>query len=310
MDLVVFNATEIVAVSRALRDVAQTNSVFSSQEADFIVAIAAMHGVLLDPHALDPITPADLARAVTDPHKRKRALQLLIAMALVEGEARSDSEEALARFASALGVEERALGVVRDLAEGDLLLARFDMIRRMRGTLLRDRTLSTLRSMATAALLGEDHELAEKYRVLARYPEETLGRVLFDSWREHGFAIPGEKGAMPERGIFHDVGHILSGYGVDPFGEIRQGAFQAGFVRKDGFAFFLFAILQFHVGVRITPIAKAEHGYFDAKGVLLAAARGAACTVDLSDPEQWDFWSVADVPVATLRKRYGIPPLG
>jgi len=44
--------------------------------------------------------------------------------------------------------------------------------------------------------------------------------------------------------------------------------------------------------------------------VLRAAERGAACNVDLSDPEQWDFWSVANAPVTTLRERYGIPPLG
>jgi ubiquinone biosynthesis protein Coq4 len=309
MDLVVFNAAELVAVARALRNVARTTSAFSPREADFIAAIAALHGVVLEPHALTPIAPPELARAVTDPHRRKRALQLLVVMSLVEGEAQHHSEEALARFASALEVDEAALAVLREVSEGHLLLARFDMIRRLRGTLLREQTLQTLKSMATAAIFGEDHETAEKYRALAMYPEGSLGRVLFDSWREHGFKLPGEKGAMPERGVFHDVGHILSGYDVDPKGEIRQGAFQAGFVRKDGFAFLLFAILQFHIGVKITPIAKAEKGYFDAREVLRAVARGAACNVDLSDPEQWDFWSVAHVPVDELRARYGVPPM-
>jgi len=308
MDLIVFNPTELTAVARALRDVAQTNSVFSGSEAEFIEALAAMHDVSLDPQALSAIEPAELARVVVEPHKRKRALQLLIVMSLVDGEAHPDSDAKLARFAQALDLEsERGLDVVREVAEGQLLLARFDMVRRLSKPLLRGEVLPTLMSMATAAVFGEDHEVAEKYRALATYPEGSLGRTLYDSWREHGFGLPGEKGSMPERGVFHDVGHILSGYGVDPAGEIRQAAFQAGFIRTDGFAFFLFALLQFHLGVRITPIAKGERGYFNAKDVLRAAQRGAACSVDLSDPTSFDFWSVATVPVVELRERYGIP---
>lgn len=306
MDLVVFDAKELVAVARALREVSEINGRFTQAEADFIAAIAEMHGVSLDA-TLDPISPAELARVVTDPHRRKRALQLLVVMSLVDGEAHPRTRDALTRFAEALDVNERALDVVREVTEGHLLLARIDMIRRLGNTLMRDGKLATLKSMATAAILGEDTKIAEKYRALAHYPEGTLGRTLFESWREHGFKLPGEKGAMPERGIFHDVGHILSGYGVDPAGEIRQGAFQAGFVRDDGFGFLLFAVLQFHLGVKITPIAEAERGYFDTKAVLRAAERGAACNVDLSDPAEWDFWSVADVPVTELRQRYGIP---
>jgi hypothetical protein len=38
-----------------------------------------------------------------------------------------------------------------------------------------------------------------------------------------------------ERGIFHDVGHVLAGHPTDARGEIQQAAFQAGFTRKDGF---------------------------------------------------------------------------
>lgn len=307
MDLVVFDPNELVAVARALRHVAQTNDVFTEGEADFVSAVAAMHGVDLENHSLAPIEPHELAAVVTDAHKRKRALQLLVVMAVVEGEIDPRAKDVLARFAEALGIEEKSLEVVREVAEGQNLLARFDMIRRLRGTLIRDKAWGTIKSMATATILGEDRAVVEKYRALAEYPKGSLGRELYDSWQEHGFGLPGERGSMPERGVFHDVGHILSGYGVDPAGEIRQGAFQAGFVRKDGFAFFLFAVLQFHAGVKITPIANAEKGYFDPKDVLRAAQRGASCSVDLSDPDAWDFWSVARVPVTELRERYGIP---
>lgn len=308
MDLAVFAPTELVAVVRALRDVARTNEVLSGSEADFIAAIAAMHDMTVDPSSLASITPEELARIVTDPHKRKRVIQLLIVIALVDGEGNAAAaEDLLTTYAQALGEDDRGLTVLREVASGHLMLVRFDMLRRIRPILFRGDVLGSLGSMALASIAGEDRSTAERYRALATYPEGTLGRVLFDGWREHGFPIPGEKGGLPERGVFHDVGHVLSGYGVDPPGEIRQAAFQAGFIRTEGFAFLLFAILQFHLGIRITPIAKGERGHFDAKAVLRAAQRGAACTVDLSNPEEWDFWSVAHVPVDELRDRYGVP---
>ena len=308
MDLVVFARSELMAVARALREVAHSNDVFSPAESDLIVAVGALHDVVIDPNALEPITPEELAAIVTGAHQRKRALQLLVVMALAEGEPKAHAETALGQFAEALEVDLRDLEILREVANERVMMVRFDMVRRLSGTLLRDHKLDTLRSMATAAIFGEDKALADKYRALASYPDGSLGRVLHDFWKEHGFGLPGEKGSLPERGIFHDVGHLLSGYGVDPHGEIRQGAFQAGFVRNDGFAFLLFAILQFHIGVRITPVAKGERGFFDPKDVIRAAQRGASCRVDLSDPQQWDFWAVAREPITDLRARYGILP--
>lgn len=308
MDLVVFDSSELMAVARALRDVAQTNEAFTESEAELIVAIGALHGVAIDPRSLEPIAPDELARIVTRPHQRKRALQLMVVMALVEGEPRAHVETTIDAFADTLAVDRRDLDVLREAAQEHVFMVRFDLVRRLGSTLLRDQKLATLKSMATTALCGEDQAVADKYRALEGYAQGTLGRALHDYWRKNGFGLPGEKGGLPERGIFHDVGHLLSGYGTDPYGEIRQGAFQAGFVRTDGFAFLLFAILQFHMGIRITPVAKGERGYFDPKDVINAAARGASCSVDLSDPQQWNFWQVADVPLEELRARYGITP--
>ncbi|HKU38420.1 MAG TPA: hypothetical protein VJR89_09745, partial [Polyangiales bacterium] len=98
-----------------------------------------------------------------------------------------------------------------------------------------------------------------------------------------------------------------SGYDTDPAGEMRQAAFQAGFVRNDGFAFLFFGVIQFHLGIRITPVAEPERGLFDVEGVLTALARGAACRADLSD--HWDFWGSATRPLSVLRDSLGIPPL-
>jgi ubiquinone biosynthesis protein Coq4 len=107
--------------------------------------------------------------------------------------------------------------------------------------------------------------------------------------------------------VFHDLGHVLAGYGTDPEGEIQQAAFQSGFVRNDGFAFLFFGIVQFHLGVKLTPIADPEVGFFDVDKVMTALARGAACKIDLSD--QWDFWPYMARPLDEVRAALGIPPL-
>jgi hypothetical protein len=107
--------------------------------------------------------------------------------------------------------------------------------------------------------------------------------------------------------VFHDLGHVLAGYGTDPQSEIQQAAFQAGYARHDGFSFLLFGILQFHIGMRITPVARGYEGLFDVPLVLTALARGAACKADLS--EGYDLFANKDRPLDEVRDELGIPPL-
>jgi hypothetical protein len=132
-----------------------------------------------------------------------------------------------------------------------------------------------------------------------------LGRALHDYFVDNGFKFPGEPGGLPM--VFHDVGHVLSGYGTDPEGEIQQAAFQAGFARRDGFSFLLFGILQFHAGIRITPVAKGYRGLFDVPRVLTALGRGAACKVDLS--AGYDVFAHKDRSLAEVRAELGILPV-
>jgi hypothetical protein len=309
MDLVVFSEREILVVLRALRVVAGASGAFTQHEADLIEAVGQLHGVTVNAHELAPIAAAEVANVVSDAHRRKRLVQLAIVTTLVEGTPEPQGEGAVAELARALQVDDAGVETLHDLAGGHALLARIDMFRRMRGFLMRRaESLPNLFKTALPTLLGlENRELAAKYQALESYPPGTLGRALFQHYRQHDFHFPGEVGGIPEWVVFHDVGHVLAGYGVDPQGEIQQAAFQAGFIKKDGFMFLLFGILQFHVGLRLTPIARAERGFFDVKRVIAAAARGAACTVDLSD--SFDLFDHVHEPLDELRARWGLTPL-
>jgi hypothetical protein len=234
-------------------------------------------------------------------------VQLAIITSLVEGPPSEASTLAVAELARALGVNEQGLRVLDRVAHERSMLARLDMVRRIQRFVAQGGGPGFV-SVALPALLGlgRNDAVAARYLALAELPAGTLGRALYDHYREHGFALPGERGGIPERMLFHDVGHVISGYGVDPRGEIQQAAFQAGYARHDGFVFLLFGILQFHIGLRVTPVARGERGYFDVPLVLQALARGAACKVDFSD--HFDFFRHAHERVEVLRERWGVPP--
>ncbi|MGC4089354.1 MAG: hypothetical protein QM756_15995 [Polyangiaceae bacterium] len=307
MDLKVFSPTELEAVLRALRNVALENHVFTDAERALIEGVARVHGQSVDGDSLRPISVDEVARVVVAPHQRKRAVQLAIVMALVEGEPSDAGRRSVAALATALDIDEEGLAVLSEVTEGHAMLARFDMVRRFTRYIRNAPDFPGVLKVALPALgIGSgDQRLAARYRALAECAPGSFGRAFYDHFIDNDFKLPGEPGGLPL--AFHDVGHVLSGYGTDPQGEIQQAAFQAGFVRTDGFAFLLFGILQFHVALRITPVAKGYRGLFDVDLVLRALERGAACNVDLG--RDFDVFEHQDKPLDELRRELSIPAL-
>jgi hypothetical protein len=147
-------------------------------------------------------------------------------------------------------------------------------------------------------------ELAAKFARLRKLPRGTLGRELVEYLDANGFPLPGERGAVSDIIVQHDLAHLLAGYGTTPAEEVLVASFSAGNRAKDGFAFIVFVLLQFHLGVRMTPGAKAEVGYFDPARALAAVVRGAKVSVDLT--AEWDYWRDLHQPIDTLRWMYAI----
>jgi len=310
MDLIVLNQQEIPVALRALRDVVASNGTITPAERRFIEVIGELHGTSVDVDLLTSIVPGEVAEVIAQPHQRKRVVQLAAIGAMVEGEVTAAGAAAVKRLAAALAVEERGLKVLDEIAADHQFMTRFDMMRRIMGKFgtkaYEEEGLRGVRKMAALFMGGvEDAELAWKYKQLSLLPEGTLGREFWEHCAKNRFGVPGEKVGVPERLVFHDFGHVLAGYDTRPESEIQQGAFQGGFVREDGFAFLMFAVIQFHLGVKVTPVSDGYTGLFDVQKVLVAASRGAACNVDLSD--HWDPFAVADAPLEQVRAEYGIP---
>lgn len=266
---------------------------------------------------LAPIEPGELARAFPEP-LRAQIVRAMAVMSLVAGRPTPARAAVVDRFARALSVDEPALRTIELLGEKHVLLAKLDYLRR-----------STLREMAAteiaehgvlqgiARLLGtrglhEDALVAAPFVALGDLPDGTFGRAYFDHCRSNGFALPGERHGFPEAGAYHDLTHVLSGYGTDPFGELQVGAFCAGFRSRDGLTMAMLPLLVFVADVNVTPIPhELAADLFERPGVaeryILAYERGARVRVDLTDC--WDFWPLLPRPLDAVRRELGVPPL-
>jgi hypothetical protein len=309
MDIVVFDQHELSIALGALRAIDPRPS---RQQDRFLEVIARLHGTSVDVRALPSPRPEETAVIVTDPHRRERLIQLAVVCTTIRGDVPAAAANRVTELARALDIDERAVRTIGELAAHHETLARIDMTRRVAGRFFaeawKEERWSGIQKIL-GALRGtwEDAALAWRFKRLGLLSPGSFGRVYWEHCTERHFPFPGEAGGIPERAVFHDLGHILSGYDTDPDGEIQQAAFQSGFVRRDGFSFLIFGILQFHLGVKITPVAEPEIGYLDVEKVMIALARGASCKVDLSD--HWDFWPYMPRPLDEVRDELGVPPL-
>lgn len=153
----------------------------------------------------------------------------------------------------------------------------------------------------------ENSEVLARYRPLAELPSETLGASLVQQLRGSGFALPGERGSLEDWMVRHDLVHVLADIGTDARSEVEAGSFMAGCRRYDGFALLVFVLLQFHCGLRVTPIARGELGLVDPRRMLDALRRSVFMTIDPS-VRTWNYEADFAEPIAALRERYHIAP--
>jgi tellurite resistance protein len=297
---------------RAMKTVALADGALDDAELHMLASVQQIFGTTHATEQLSPITPADLAREFPDLQLRQQLVQGLIVMSLIDGNTNARETDLVEQFAQALEVSAPEVKDLRHVLKEEMLQLRLDLVRRF---WLRDKVKEIWNTAGIRGLykfmrgmIGKDKDaaLAARYQALEHYPAGSLGRAYREYCRANGFALPGEKGGAAEPILFHDCAHVLSGYGTDPEGEVQVACFSAGFQRRDPWLFVFFVLLQFHVGIRMTPITKARTGFFDPAKALIAIRRGAAMNVDLNNG--WEYWPVMGEQVEELRRRYNILP--
>jgi hypothetical protein len=266
----------------------------------------------IEPELAPASSIAELGAAISDPNARLAVLERLMLAAMVVPPFNAARLERLDAHAVALELpNEPALRDLHKLLAGQhrrlsaALLGRFPPSERIRRAWRRG-GLGDRWRLAKAMMKLPDAGTAARYRGLAELPEGTLGRTFFEHCRRNGFALPGERGALPETMVFHDMAHALVGAGTDIPGEAHMGGFEAGLLRERGFTMLEFALMLFNLGARLPTDAAPAVGAVDVDVLLRGYADGRRATLDLIE---WDPWADIAEPLTVLRERYQITPM-
>lgn len=276
-------------------------------------AVVWKTGSPLDPAAIAPATPAETAAVVVDAALRTQLVRLAIVAAMLDGRPDLAVTARIDALAAALGVDGPELVDLRLLAQGRIMRLRRHLLSRawllpiLRQHVREHGWWSLAKMLAVWLGLASDPEIHARFLALDELPEGTLGPALLAFWRNAGFSLPGERGSPMYIVYYHDISHVLAGYGTDAASEVQAGCFQGGYQRSDGFVLVFFTLCQFHLGIRMTPIAKAEVGLWDPFRALDAICRGAGMSRDLTDGT-WDPWAHMAEDVEALRSRYHVAP--
>ncbi|MBS2020602.1 MAG: hypothetical protein JST00_47550 [Deltaproteobacteria bacterium] len=297
-----------------MKAIALADGELSEREVHLIASAARALGApagVDDVAALAPMEAEEAALALGDPTARERTVQAALLVAMIDGEATMAEVHAIERFARAAGVTEPRVENLRQLARGQVKRMWIDLARRSFARPIFEETLrekglgGVWKIVAPMIGLGKDADLARRYNDLGKLPSGTLGRAYWEFIVSNELGFPGE-GVVAEDGVWHDLSHVLGGYGTDPEGEVQVVSFIAGYRREDPF-FWLFTIaLQFHLGIKVSPYSQGMRGHFDPDLVIEALRRGMAMTRDLSSG--WDYAQDLARPLDEVRAAYGVPP--
>jgi len=273
----------------------------------------------LDFETLAPLGQGEVAAALRSPEERSELIQLMCAIEILCNPVPAEMEESVAAWAKALGVTERSLVFLRDLAHGEIAKSVQDMYRlNWIGDLDRrtpgfDALLERGGQAAYAMTVQEDPAQVARWTALAACPVGSIGRHLSEFYRTRGFQLPGQVGAVNEAVAHHDWIHLLADYGTTPLGEIEVVSFQTSCTRTPGAVLGLLAVLAlFESGAMAAGLITKS---YPGEGLSLpggiermaeAISRGKACNTDLL--LDVDFFPIANEPLGELRSRFGIPP--
>lgn len=97
---------EAQAVARALAAVAAADGAVLDREVAYLEGFGVRHGVAVHAHVADPLDPEALARAVTDPAKRKEVVRLCLEIAVADREYAPAEAILVSTIAAALEVSD------------------------------------------------------------------------------------------------------------------------------------------------------------------------------------------------------------
>ncbi|MFV8755551.1 hypothetical protein ACNOYE_33800 [Nannocystaceae bacterium ST9] len=263
---------------------------------------------------LAPLDAAEVAARLPAGPLRVQLIRLCVAAILLDRQRDLARIARLEQLAEALAIAEPAIGDLNRWARGQHFRLRRNLVPRLWAIdELRARAAEVGWFEVIWVFVGmftrthDNPEVLARYQTLAELSPDTLGGGLIHQLRGSGFSLPGERGSPEDYMVRHDLVHVLAGLGTDARSEVEAGSFMAGCRRYDGFALLVFVLLQFHCGLRVTPVAPGEIGLVDPRRMLDALRRSVFMTIDPS-VRDWNYEADFAEPLDRLRERYRIAP--
>ncbi|MGO8871284.1 MAG: hypothetical protein ACLQPH_07750 [Acidimicrobiales bacterium] len=186
-----------------------------------------MTGVVLDPAALEPVGPVEFAERLRRRSAafRSRLVQLMLLGAFIAHPLPPETVERIATYARELSVDEEMIHVASHMADGSLGLITADFARAGYSAAWDSQGTSALHvaSHLSDAWGSVEHDpgLATRWSELRHRPSGSLGRSVWEFYRDRGFVFPGRPGSAPPLLAQHDWVHVLADYGSTVEAEIE-----------------------------------------------------------------------------------------
>jgi hypothetical protein len=316
-------AEEVIQVARGIATAVAPDGGLTDVQAALLEAIAnALTQVEVDYRHLEPLGPEELASVLErrDQSFRQRIVHHMVLGELVLRPLPTDVALRVAKYAQALGVDDRFVRVARRYAQGAYGLAWMDLRRSGFTEHVRRADMGELRSAVEVSdpfTPGEvDGELEARWAALRELPAGSLGRAVWELYDSRGFALPGTASGASAYLAQHDFVHVLADYGTNLKGELEVfafigradpdpkgfawlatlvGLFETGYIADTGF-------FERDVRERNIQAPGMHHRIGDAirRGKIVSERYG-------TDLFEVDYHEIADWPTDRVRTRLRIP---
>jgi hypothetical protein len=267
---------------------------------------------------LAPITPAELAAALSDEDLRRRVVHGMVTLEIIDNPLPKEVAQRVADFAAALHVDDQMLTVAKDYADGALDLARDDYVRNSYplGYYASHPDEDPILHRSAPGMLTDtkaDPALAARWEALEHCPSGSLGRAVWDFYQMRGFTFPGTPGAVDPLLAQHDWVHCLADYGTTALGEVEVFSFIAASIPDpSGFSYLVVILGLFETGnFAVVPgVATADPGHLETPDgpTRLADAIRRGVHMDLDVMGGVDWFTHADQPIDEVRAQLGVLP--
>lgn len=273
-------------------------------------------GFNADFNKIAPISPLQIKASLRNRSQCLELIELMVTMEMLCRPIPPALQESVDKWAQELDIDDRVLLLARELSRESFARATADFYRLnwigeadpKNEPHFQD-LIAHYGTSAYALTFEENREETERWRQLESCPAGSLGRGLWDFYRNRGFKLPGELGGANAALAQHDWVHVIAGYDTTAIGELEVTGFMASASRAPGAMLgFVGAVSLYETGLLGSVVT---HSYSQtlskangAERVAAAILRGQRCRFD--PLVGFDYFSIASKSLNEVRKAWGL----